>query len=89
MSKRSLSEILEEVQALTPTEQEQVREAIDRLLAGHESSTPEAELERRLVEVGLLTEIKPPTPDLAPYRDRHPVEVMGKPLSEVITDERR
>lgn len=89
MSKRSLSEILEEVRSLTPAEQEQVREALDRLHAGRKSSTLEAELEYRLFEAGLLSEIRPPTPDLAPYRDRHPVEVTGKPLSEVITEERR
>jgi hypothetical protein len=89
MSKRTLNEILEEVQALTPAEQEQVQEALDRLRAGRKSSTLEAELEYRLFEAGLLSEIRPPTPDLARYRDRHPVEVVGKPLSEVITDERR
>jgi hypothetical protein len=89
MPKRTLNEILEEVQALTPTEQEQVREALDRLLAGRESSTLEDELERRLFDAGLLSEIRPPTLDLAPYRDRRPVEVTGKPLSEVIMEERR
>jgi hypothetical protein len=88
MSKRTLNKILEEVQALTPAEQEQLREALDRLLARSASPTLEAELERRLFEAGLLSEIKPPTLDLAPYRDRRPVEVAGKPLSEVITEER-
>jgi hypothetical protein len=86
---RTLNEILQDVQALTPAEQEQVREAIDRLLAGRESPTLEAEVERRLFEAGLLSEIRSPSLDRAPYRDRHPVEVKGKPLSEVITEERR
>jgi hypothetical protein len=59
------------------------------LLASRESSTPEAELERRLFDAGLLSEIRPAILDLAPYRDRHPVEITGKALSEVITEERR
>jgi hypothetical protein len=89
MSKRTLNKILEEVQALTPAEQEQVREALDRLLASQRSPTLAAVLERRLFEAGLLSEVKSSSLDLAPYRDRHPVEVKGKPLSEVITEERR
>jgi hypothetical protein len=87
MAKRTLHEILDDVQALTPAEQEQLREALGRLLASPASPALEAELERRLFEAGLLSEVKPSTLDLAPYR--HPVEVTGKPLSEVITEERR
>jgi hypothetical protein len=89
MAKRTLHEILDEVQALTPAEQEQLREALGRFLASPASPVLEAELERRLFEAGLLSEVKPSTLDLAPYRDRRPVEVKGKPLSEVIMEERR
>ena len=49
----------------------------------------EEEFERKLVEAGLLSEIKPPITDFTPYQNRQPVEATGKLLSEVIIEERR
>lgn len=46
-------------------------------------------LQRRLVEAGLLNEIKPPIRDLAPYRDRKAIPIQGEPLSETVIRERR
>ncbi len=89
MAKVTLERVLEEVKALTANEQQQLREALDRLLSATESLSAEDELERRLFEAGLLSEIKPPVTDLAPYRDRKLIEVKGKPLSETIIEERR
>jgi predicted DNA-binding antitoxin AbrB/MazE fold protein len=43
---------------------------------------------RRLVEVGLLEEVRRPSRPLAD-RDRTPIEVKGRPLSEQIMEERR
>jgi Arc/MetJ-type ribon-helix-helix transcriptional regulator len=48
-----------------------------------------AELQRRLVEAGVLSEIKPPITDLAPYRNRQAVSIQGEPLSETVLRERR
>ncbi|MSP13095.1 MAG: hypothetical protein EXR62_09070 [Chloroflexi bacterium] len=55
------------------------------------NNTPpsEDEFEQLLLAKGLLSEIKPPLTDLAPYRHRRLVETKGKPLSEVILEERR
>jgi Arc/MetJ-type ribon-helix-helix transcriptional regulator len=51
---------------------------------------PEAEeLQRRLFEAGVLSEIKPPITDFTPYPNRHAVAVQGEPLSETIIRERR
>lgn len=47
------------------------------------------ELQRRLVEAGLLSEIKPPITDFAPYTDRKTVPVQGESLSETVIRERR
>jgi len=47
------------------------------------------ELQRRLVEAGLLGEIKPPVTDLAPYRGRTAVTIRGEALSETVIRERR
>lgn len=47
------------------------------------------QLRQRLVEAGLLTEDRSAPLDLAPYRDRAPVTVRGRPLSETILEDRR
>ena len=46
-------------------------------------------LERKLFELGYLSEIPEPVTDLTPYRDRTPIPVQGKPLSEFILEDRR
>lgn len=56
--------------------------------------TPAAEteledlFEQRLLEAGLISEIKPRVPQLR-RPDHRPIKVKGKPLSEMIIDERR
>jgi hypothetical protein len=47
------------------------------------------ELQRRLYEAGVLSKIKPPITDLAPYHHRQAVPIQGEPLSETILRERR
>jgi Arc/MetJ-type ribon-helix-helix transcriptional regulator len=50
---------------------------------GHE------ELQRRLFDAGLLSEIKPPITDLTPYQNRQAISIQGEPLSETVIRERR
>jgi hypothetical protein len=45
--------------------------------------------QRRLVEAGLLTEVKPRRRDQRQFERFQPVEISGKPLSETIIEERR
>lgn len=47
------------------------------------------EFQRRLLEAGIISEIKPPITDLAPYQNRQAVTVQGEPLSEAVIRERR
>jgi len=47
------------------------------------------ELQRRLFEAGVLSEIKPPITDLTPYHNRQTVPIQGEPLSETVIRERR
>jgi hypothetical protein len=54
-----------------------------------EEESANQELQRRLFNAGLLSEIKPPLRDLTPYRDRKPVPIKGEPLSETVIRERR
>jgi len=47
------------------------------------------EMQRRLFEAGLISEIKPRITDLTPYQNRHAITVRGEPLSEAVIHERR
>ena len=69
------------------------------LAAGLMTSLPTAELtpeeiadqetQRRLLEAGIISEIKPP-PRLLPARERFtPISITGEPMSETIIRERR
>lgn len=49
----------------------------------------EEKLERRLHEMGLLKQIREPITDFAPYQNRAPIPVRGKPVSETILEDRR
>jgi len=60
-----------------------------RRLLGLDPSDVTADLQRVLLAEGVLSEIKPPITDLAPYRDRKAVPIQGEPLSETIIRERR
>jgi hypothetical protein len=53
------------------------------------AESPEDRFKRLLLELGLLTEIKPPLPPGAIPRDRQPIPVEGNPVSELIMSERR
>jgi len=49
----------------------------------------EDKLEKRLFELGYLSKINKPIRDFTPYDNRTLIEVEGKPLSEIIVEERR
>lgn len=63
-----------------------------RPLSQPESSLSEESLERafeqRLLEEGLISEIKNP-PRVPPKGDRTPIKFKGKPLSQMIIEDRR
>ncbi len=89
MASETLLRILEEVKTLPRGEQIQLRAALDERLGEQESLTVQQEVERRLFEDGLLNEIKPRVTDPTRHRAWKPIEVKGKPLSELIIEERR
>jgi len=51
--------------------------------------TADQELQRRLLEAGIISEIKPPITDMTPYRNRRAVPIQGEPISETVIRERR
>jgi tetratricopeptide (TPR) repeat protein len=46
-------------------------------------------LEKRLFELGFLKKIHKPITDFTPYKNRKPIKIKGKPLSETVIEERR
>jgi len=89
MADARLDAVIEQVKSLSTEQQREVRKLLDGLLYKQPASTPEDDLERQLLEAGLLCEIKLPITDLTSYRDRKPIAVKFKPLSEIIVEERR
>ena len=89
MMQVQFEKVVEEVKALSSAEQRQLRTLLDTFLAPADAPMTEDEFARKLVEFGVLSEVKSPITDLAPYQNHLPVETTGKPLSEVILEERR
>ncbi len=86
----TLDKIIEEVRQLPPNEQRQLREKLNAIVP---SSPTEDELEdafeRELIAEGVLGEVAP-LPDNDPeFHAYRPVTVTGKPISEMIIEERR
>lgn len=89
MTDLQVEAVVEQVKALSLGQQKELRKRLERVLQDKRSVTPEDELECRLLEAGLLSEIKPPITELTPYRGRKLGKARSRPLSEVIVEERR
>ena len=89
MAQGQFEKVVEEVKALTPVEQQQLRAWLDTLCAPAPALMTEEAFAYEMCEAGLLSEVKPPITDFTPYQHRQPIETTGKPLSEVIIEERR
>lgn len=86
MTNANLEEIWKELEALPLEQKRELRERLDIAL----SLVPtEEEFEQRLFEEGVISRLSRPIADLSSYEDFKPIENKGKPLSEVITEERR
>jgi hypothetical protein len=88
MKKVTQHQILEQIKQLTPDEQQALRNALDELL-GVSSSESTDEMARRWREETLIITRPPPITDFSRYENWKPVEVKGKPVSEVLIEERR
>ena len=87
MKRVTLHQVLKQVKMLTPDEQRELREILDFVLASHDNEVTEELFERMMVEKGIMT-VPPPN---SPVRSENwkPVEVKGKPVSEILIEERR
>jgi hypothetical protein len=87
MAQVTLERILQEIKTLEPAELWQVQQAIQARLAPADYSPEEEQVLQEMLQVGLLTEIKPRRTD---RQVAYPlVPIQGKPLSETILEERR
>ncbi len=85
----SVTEILEAVRALAPEEQQEVKALLDTLPTSTEPLMTESEFAEHLAAQGIVTSPEPMTED--DWREEEswqPVEVGGKPLSQIIIEER-
>jgi hypothetical protein len=89
MASANLENLLEEVRALSAEERRQVRKLLDKMAESDELQSRRREAERKLLEAGLIVEVRQPPTDIETYRNYNPVEVTGRPVSETLVEERR
>lgn len=88
----SVTEVLAEVERLSETEKrivlEQLQKQLPKQLPPLTDAEKRAEMIRRLQSKGLLSQLPTHEPLPPELRDFKPVEILGKPLSETIIEER-
>jgi hypothetical protein len=89
MTTTNLDQVLDQVKSLSLDEQRQLRDILNTLLAKAGPQMTDEEFQLRLLEKGIIGRIPPRIRDEAFYQNRKPVEVEGKPVSEIIIEERR
>lgn len=82
MSKQTL---IEKIDKLPPEQLAEVEKFVDAL----DERQREQQFQQHLLKLGIISEIKPLITDFTPYQNRQPIEVKGKPTSEVIIEDRR
>ena len=87
--------LIREIRSLPPDEQCRLQQALAEGLSRGNTFSPtedeiaDGEYQQRLVEAGLLKQVKPRHRDQQAFDRFRPVEISGKPLSETIIEERR
>lgn len=90
MTESEFDHLLDSISVLSHEQLQLLRRELDRWLAATATeATGSEELQRRLLDAGLLSEIKPPITDHSAYRNRKAVPIQGEPLSETVIRERR
>ena len=86
-----LERILQDVQALSPEDQQQLCRLLAETLPTFQAVAPatEATFQQQLVAAGLLREIKRPAVTQMPSARCPRVTVQGEPLSATVIEERR
>lgn len=93
MSSR-VTEIIQQVKRLPPSELNELRQVLETVIEEAAAQTPAAlmnedEFEQQMEANGFLRRALPQVTNLTPYENYQPVKVQGRPLSEMIVEERR
>jgi hypothetical protein len=89
MAATTLETVIEAIKEMTPDDQKQLRAWLDTQLTPESTRSGAEILDQKLLQAGIIRRIPPLIADLTPYKNRRLVEAKGKPLSEVILEERR
>lgn len=89
MSTANLDRVFEDVKTLTKDEQQSLRDMVDELLVKSAPTMTEEEFQQHLLRKGVISRIPPRVRDANFDASRKLVEVEGKPVSEIIIEERR
>lgn len=89
MTTSNLDRLINEVKMLTPDEQRSLRDMVDELLVKSAPTMTEEEFEQHLLKKGVISRIPPRIRDATFEANRRLIEVEGKPVSEIIIEERR
>lgn len=85
----TLEDVLAQAKLLSPEEQQKLSRWLVGLSGETQVGSKEDELDRQLLEAGLLSDIPSPLTNLESDEPRVPGKTTGKPISEVIIEERR
>ena len=86
---QALERIIEEVKALSGAERRQLAALLQDIDGPAPGASAESELEGKLAAEGWLSLPEPPSPDSPPFEFGAPLTTPGRPLSEVLIEERR
>ena len=94
MTHSEFDHLLGSINSLSPEQIRQLRYELDTRLAPATAGDRQAaeqvsmDMQRQLLEAGIIGEVRPPITDLAPYRNRKAVPIQGEPISETVINER-
>lgn len=91
MAELNFDQVWQAVQTLTPRQQQRLQKLLDALRFMHQPLTPEEQLQLLLLKDGVIDQVpRPPTEaDMRAFQEYEPVPIEGKPLSEIVIEERR
>jgi predicted component of type VI protein secretion system len=84
-----LDKIIEEVRQLPPNEQRQLQEQLHTIIPSPTEDELEDAFERELAAEGIISLPQPLDANAEAFYAYKPITVKGKPLSEMIIEERR
>ena len=86
----AVDQLIEQVKALAPNDRKRLRAVLDQPDEPvRQQPATEEDFQRWLVEEGMLDALQRPERDQAAFDQFQPIAIQGRPLSELIIEERR